>query len=253
MTYSIRDIGDWQAESCRLTVFPAEGFDIGRPDWWQQLVGEPPEVYNIQPKTGGLEQRGPYEGDQLVMVARAGRIDWVHTPLPQVDQQTDALLTIGSFPETSERFCRLLQQWIPEVSDVARLAFGAVLLLPVTDRVEGYKQLQPYLPDVRLDPEGSSDFSYQINRARDSSSGPGGLKINRLSKWSVAVVQHVTVSLGVGTAERYHGPQKFACRVEVDINTVPSGQSNLPRDRVVDIFGELVSLSREIVSSGDIA
>ena len=136
--------------------------------------------------------------------------------------------------------------------DLLIYAFGAVLLRPVENRQAGYQQIAAYLPHVQLDPEGASDFLYQINRPRNSNSGIPDLRINRLSKWSIAASMESTFSFGSTSAAHFPGPRHFACRLELDINTVPDFRDELAREQLPQIFQELVDLGKEIAKAGDI-
>ena len=111
---------------------------------------------------------------------------------------------------------------------------------------EGHEALDGFLPDVKVSPD-SSDFVYQINRRRPSKV-IGGLPLNRISKWTVQEVQALVFSADGHVLRR---PGKFACRVELDMNCVPSKQP-LPKDRVADLFTELVTLAAEVVSAGEV-
>ena len=132
------------------------------------------------------------------------------------------------------------------------MAFGVVLLSPMDSRVLGYRQLAAYLPAVNIDPDHSTDFFYQINRARDSATGITNLRINRLSKWSVAQISTAGLVLEP-TRILYHDvPQGYlACRLELDINTAAERREPLPRETVSNVWQELLNLGREIVIDGD--
>jgi len=133
----------------------------------------------------------------------------------------------------------LMLRWLAGCPPLQRLAFGAVLTRPVDDLLTGYRQISDYLPFVQLDPESSSDFSYQINRPRNSTV-ISGLRINRFSRWSVARVFASTFDTQIG------------CRVELDINTAQEFQGELPQEKLPVIIQELVDLGKEIAENGDI-
>ena len=105
-----------------------------------------------------------------------------------------------------------------------------------------------------MDLEHSSDFLYQINRARDSTTGIADLKINRLSKWSVAAIRTGGIILEPAGITYQQTPQAiFACRLELDVNTQPEGPDPLPRTQTTSVLTELIDLGREIIAEGDIA
>ena len=101
---------------------------------------------------------------------------------------------------------------------ISRLAFGTVAICPTSSRESGYRELSPYLPTFQLDAEGSSDFSYQINRPRQIAVDKKSCKVNRLGRWSVSAVRSVQMMLSEGSHPKSHATPAFhAVRVEVDI------------------------------------
>ena len=125
----------------------------------------------------------------------------------------------------------------------------------VVDRAEGYKSLQKYLPAVQLDPEGSSDFLYQINRKRESKVIKG-LTINRLQKWSVLAMHRMAFDVGIveGAQQQSRGVLSAplsAQRLELDINTQPDRTEPFQSKDLNAIYSELISLGEEIAVRGD--
>ena len=105
----------------------------------------------------------------------------------------------------------------------------------------------------QLDPEHSSDFAYQINRPRKSERGLQCLKINRLSKWSVILLQGFQISVGQGVPKLLPvAVPQAACCLQLDINTDEDHQTEFPRENIVAIFEELVESAQEIATKGDI-
>jgi len=244
----------WQAEILRLTAFPSPAAQLGEPTWWKDLVGEPPETKISQPRTGGQQEEGRFdESRKLVLRVEPTRIDWLLTPIDDWAREAKGIPTTGSFPESLQIFLQLMLRWFEFATcpAVQRLAFGATVLLPVENQQAGYRQISAYFP-FQLDPEGSSDFSYQINRPRDSTSGISGLRINRLSKWSVVRVTMGELALGPAVVGYSARQAHDVCRLELDINTAPDFQGELSREQLPQIFQELVNLGREIVREGDI-
>jgi hypothetical protein len=146
-------------------------------------------------------------------------------------------------------------RWLADPPPITRLAFGAALLDPVEDKLTGYRRLSEFLPAVQIDAEGSEDFFYQINRPRKSNLPIKGLRINRLSKWSVALIQSFRLTMiptsPVGV-QNFPGDKCHVCRVELDISTPADFQDELPREKLADIFRELAELGSEISLRGDI-
>ena len=140
---------------------------------------------------------------------------------------------------------------VPEMPPLNRMAFGAVVLLPVTDPEQGYRTLSDYLP-FDIDRTKSSDFMYQINRQR-SSKTVSDLKINRLMKWSVGLSGRSSFVIGEqGLALTTSQTIATNCRIDLDINTNYDVSLSIPHDRLNPLFMELQELAREIVQEGDI-
>jgi hypothetical protein len=145
-----------------------------------------------------------------------------------------------------------MTRWLGHCPPLVRLAFGVVVFEPVGDRVEGYRRLGEHLPGIHLDPDGSYDFFYQINRPRNSTVVET-LKINRLSRWSVS--RFVPIRLMIAPPSIQSAPvgaQQEACRIELDINTAAEFAGELPGARLAQLFEELKNLAVEIATRGDI-
>lgn len=247
-------VESWQVMSMRVTAFPAEALKSEEQSWWRDLVGYDPETVFSRPKAGQYQAEGEFEGRRLSLSLRLDRIDWSLTPVVNVSEgQPTTLPLAGPFPEVLGSFMKIASHCLPLLPPITRLAFGAVLAQPVEDSRSGYVQIAKYLPSVELDPEGSSDFLYQINRPRASNVGIERLRISRLTKWSVSTVRLVSVALQKTAITTVGlGPGDSACRLELDINTAPDFEGMLPADKLPEILQELVDLAREIAAKGNI-
>jgi hypothetical protein len=244
---------DWEVETLRASNFLASNANVNAEKWWQSVVGAEPETEVVKSKVGEKVQQGPF-GDtaQLTLRLQPTRIDWLLSPTVQ-EQRTAGISSVGRFDEICPRFVELVDRWFSLSPPLSRIAFGAIVMFPVVDLVQGYRQLQEYLPVLKIDPEGSSDLLYRINRKRDSQSGIKDLKINRLISWVVASIEYRALEVFPGhTAVAAPSAQTFACRVEMDVNTGAefSGQFSPVQSPVV--FKELVQLGYEIVEKGDV-
>ena len=241
--------GVWRVETIRLTAFPAAG---PRPSpgtfeaWWLTLFGAPHENSTHDLKNGVKQLRGPV-GDAF-MVANENPVSFEWRRLPsdptQPPPQPDSLMP---FPDIAPAFQDVALRWLrlDNRPPLRRLAFGTTLLNPVADRQTGYEILNHYLPDVQVD-LSSHDFLYQINRRRPSTV-VDNLLLNRLSKWHTQRVQGLVIGAD-GTLIRQ--PDTFACRLELDINSVPSGET-LPSEHLPHLFTELVTLASDLTRDGD--
>lgn len=247
-------ISAWQTEFLRLTAFSVPVSPVGDVDWWETLIGGQPETSVVRPREGERRMEGAFESARLVIQIRPARIDIHMIQSPDRERTDIGFLTIGLFNEVLTPFSQLVNNWLNLEScpEMRRIAFGAVLLYPVENKVIGYRQLAPYLQYVNLDPDNSSDFLYHINRPRQATSGVANLIINRLSKWSVA--QIAMAGFVVEPTQIFQEITRgyVACRLELDISTNAERREPLPRFELPQIFTELVNLGREIVVEGDV-
>ncbi len=245
-------LSKWEAQMLRLTVFPSPAADIVTHNWWEELVGEPPVDVRSQPRMGSRQEGGPFARGKLVLNIEPIRIDWLYT---NVSDPNSPSVSVGPFEENLGLFQELVERWfnLETAPSAVRLAFGAILLAPAETREEGYRQLSPYLP-FDLDPVGSRDFLYQINRPRAPRSKIEGLSINRLTKWSVMSSHEVLFAVTPDKSEQI-GIEKvrYACRLELDINTSPEFEGELSREEQSGTFRELVEIGTEIVLEGDVS
>lgn len=245
----------WQTETLRLTLFHSSDAQIVEPTWWDDLQGGPPESRDLRPKIGEQRDIGSFEDGRLVLAIRQGRIDWLFTVDIDAPPNGEGIPTIGDFPACLGKFHDLMLSWfgIGTCPSAKRLAFGVVLLQPVENLALGYRQLSAYLPCVELDYEGSSDFLYQINRPVSSSSEVVDLRVNRLSKWSVARQIRMRGEIPIGSPSVTISPseESFACRLELDINTTPDFEAGLTREQLPVVFQELVNFGKQIAQEGD--
>ena len=235
-------VDDWRVDVLRLTAFPAPGPPTANAEAsWLALFGAPHERSSQDLKNGVTRLMGTVNDAFMVAVENPISFEIQRLasdpgqPPPSPDTLPDSLGVVSAFRDLALRWLGL-----ENCPPLRRLAFGAILLKPVSDQQKGYETLDKHLPDVTVDPS-SSDFLYQINRRRPSTA-VGGLPLNRLSKWSIQQVQELMISPGDGLTRR---SETFACRLELDINSVPS-KKPLPKDRLPALFEELVGLANEM-------
>ena len=233
----------------RLTAFPVDPVSVDEKGWWKELTGTDPETETKKK----LERQydGTYEDAGLQLTVDPVRVQWARFPLVDPKDMPDEFPNIGTFPDASDYFLSMMEKWLSKSPPLKRLAFGTVLLQSVENRESGYRLLNDYLDYVQLDPN-ASDFTFQINRCRASDSGVDGLKINRLMKWTLFRWEiGINVSEG-GKSPRHLTPSKgFACRLELDINTVPDIENDLPNDRLIPLWKELIHIAHDIAAEGD--
>jgi hypothetical protein len=236
-----------------VTLFAQAGVELPASDWWLAVVGEPPESKTERLRESLQTMEGHLGKAKLILNVLASRVDWIVGFDPNLDQELNESPNVGPYPDVLESFGGKIFPWLKSGPAVIRLAWGATLKQPMADRVAGYRKLQEYLPSLKLDPENSSDFQYQINRPRKSKVVEG-LTLNRLQKWGVLAFHSLQFQVGATQAQiqRRLDQVLHACRVELDINTAEDRTEVLPKERVGDLLQELVGLGDEIVTRGDI-
>jgi hypothetical protein len=256
-------MSEWLTDGLRVTVFyqaptdPARDLDSRK--IWEELTGATPDRSTNDARNLRFEAAGPWGSDVWLVVQRIpGRLDVFLTVIP-AETLAEAAVGIRHIGRLDDRRALVEQaggKLIAMASGVSRIAFGATLLIPVSDRVEGYKRLAPFLPGVTLVPE-MHDFAYQVNRQRHEPLPVNGTKqilVNRLQKWHVVVMNHVQVLMqgsGVPFATQAM-PIGYACRVELDLSTDGQQVEPLPADRVKPLFLRLVEYAVEIANKGDV-
>lgn len=242
-------LSSWLAETLRVTAFPRPGNLIPEQNWWFEIVGQLPEKKTDQPRTGMVIEEGSFQNGKLILAVHPARIDWRYEPADEMMQVPDQFGNVGEFTAALRTFVSSMREWLSlnNIPPLRRLALGVVLLQPVEDIKEGYRVLSQYLP-FDIDDMTSSDFLYQINRRRDSQVEIPDLRVNRLTKWSVASL--IPMQIEPGPIVRF--PAQFACRLEMDINTVPEFERELEHQKLESLLEEFAELSEEIVENGDI-
>ena len=244
---------NWRVESFRMTTFhqstdePAE--DVAA--LWESVAGGKPEQVSLRSQEDLTLVEGLYGGNRLVFTRRPDRIDWNLQCAPRPPNvPAVGFITMGPLPDLVPLFLEISRKWLIISSGITRLAFGSVLLAATDDLPAANEKLNSLLPKVELDPTGSFDFFYQINRRRQSNSN-GQVVINRLSRWTITQGGSFEVDVQGNTEPQFKA--HFACRLELDINTAGALGSVVAGEAAVQSFEELVQLGREIAEKGDIS
>lgn len=241
----------WITESLRGTVFGEISFEDAK-GWWSEYMDSDPDSETVKAKAGQYSAHCDFMGGVLSLEIQPGRADWyLRSKRPEEMEELD-YPNFGPIDAPLQKLADIFKTWVEDRSGLVRMAFGGVLLLPTDGRQDAYETVQQMLPAVDIDIENSADFFYQINRPRPSTSGIDGLVLNRLCKWSVLRLFGGSYRLDsdkslISTSLQ----EKFAVRLELDINTSPDFQDMLPVDRQSSVFDELIALGLEISESGD--
>jgi hypothetical protein len=245
---------EWSAEQIRLTAFALPGAANPMLErWWEAIVGTPPDEATTNLKMGLRTLAGSFHTGKLILKLELNRIDWLF--VPQGPDPATGLSgefpSLGPIHENLKLFTDITERWLnqDDIPDLVRIAFGAIVTHPEPDRRSAYLRLPDYLP-LRIDPE-STDFNLQINVPSVTRTGIDGLRINRLSRWAIMGLARVAFQAeggGIGaTTSQY---VNHALRVEVDINTSGDLRTALPRERLIDLYRELVAFGRDILTVG---
>lgn len=241
----------WQVETLRITVFPSEIAEVSVAKLWDSVIGRDPDEIRFQ--RGKIDAREVEFGNgRLVLAKQDDRIDWLYLSKPAGDLDSERLQLpiIGNLEGELKTFTAWANPWFEssDMHSITRLAFGAVLLIPVKSVEEGNSVLSDFLPNMNL--RNVRDFNYQGNRRRQSRVD-SGIVINRLSKWNVYSGQLMKLAANPMQAPQVYDP-KIACRLELDINTFQERREPLPTRKLSKMFKELVKLGIEISEKGDI-
>jgi hypothetical protein len=250
------DFRDWAAEQLRCSAFILRGASRPADYWWRKLAEAEPEQVTSNPRLGSSQAVGRFGPGTFVVSAQPDRVDWFLGALPletasiQGSTARDPMPpSIGGASDAFDFFSELSKRWLAfeEIPDLNRLALGGVLSHQENDKRAAYLRLPDYVP-VRVDPE-SSDFLYQISLPAQTRSGVEGLMINRLSKWAVTMFKLIALNAPGGPLT-HDLTTTIALRSEIDINTAQEYQNELPKDRLAQIFDELVEYGRDLIANG---
>jgi hypothetical protein len=234
-------------EQLRLTAFlpsPAEGTDT----WWSRANDGKPPVSEVTQKRGGssvYQSEGPCGNGNLSLTVQEGRYDWVLNPI--IDPADSApIVSVGNFDDAGEIFFRAMRQFLDSAPLCSRIAVGISIFVPVKDRPTGYEALNLLLANsVKLDPQNSSDFIYNINRPRKSE--VADLLLNRLSQWMVGAHYQISFpTIGVPSIA-------YTVKLTLDLSSDQNYPNGLSSSVQKGIFEELFRFGREIAEKGDIA
>lgn len=226
--------------------------DTTKKSWWDQVVGEDPVTGEIDYQRNLQTLRGPINDNSLIMIHQPERIDWIleatldkaQGPMPP---------TLGSMSDrTLEPLVKIVKNWLGICPRTYRLAFGAIIVKQTDNVQTGCEEIQPYLPNVKLNPKGTSDFSYKINRPKKSSVKPN-VTINRVNEWSIEVSSNLGITMGSSrkAVVSTNIQNLHLCKLGLDINTAIQ-DSLISGDEATEIFQELIRHGQEIAKKGDV-
>ena len=242
----------WYVEVLRWTTFLP---DIAEPknltSWWPRVsgLGKSDEAHR-QPV--GHSESGTIGQDVLRLHWAPGRIDWI---LTRKEDESETARQLTPLEEARKRFRTFIDRWTKQkfVPAAKRLALGCIIAHPVPTREDGYRFLAPFVSKfVKLSPNDSRDFFYQINRPR-SSKTKRGVEINRLSKWMTSQTQAMHINITPAQVVSQKGDQvATAARAEFDVNTEGKLIGEFTPSQQMALFDEFDKLIVELSTKGDI-
>jgi hypothetical protein len=239
---------DWLIESLRFTIFYG-GEDSDPAPLWKRVTGEDPEEVRSQPKRKSLVEEGRWIDGKLTTGMANERLDVVYVGEQKEDDPGYA--SVGDFNTAIKHFRQAIGVVTSIERPVRRIAFGAAFFRPTPDREQGYRELNELLHDVTLDPEGSRDFLYRINRPRTVNIADAAVIINRLSTWAASVRKSLRLEQSGDMEVVKTSDPQVAVRVEVDVNTDPTA-GPFDRPQVEAIADRLIEFGKEISERGDV-
>ena len=250
------DFGDWDVESLRMSIFfPRGAHPNVRAGLWERVTGEQPDSIDSRPRERISRETGTIGGNSFVFVNQDERIDWLLQPIvvPSLQPPTSTTLpTLETVEKALAIFRNAIRYSLETIPVVQRLAFAPVLIKDAANLNVGFGQLSTHLPHLSLGSAYGADFIYQINRRRRSNSVPHA-QINRLAKWSMEMVGGVAVRMGPSGQPDVRDTGTSATRkLALDINTTPE-TSTISKAKIPGLFEELVTVSRELATKGDIS
>ena len=246
--------GAWDVESLRVTIFCPSGTNYStRTDLWARVTGTQPETIDSKPREGVTRVIGSIGQNSLILSIQDGRIDWLVQPvLPPPNRQAPPLLMLKDVYGVVPVLENAIGRSLATTTTVLRLAFGSALIKQASNSAEALKELSKYLSRLDMDMDEGSDFIFQVNRRRRSESVRHA-RINRLAKWSTAQVGGIEVQVEPTGQPHVKGTNLvFIRRLDLDINTTPN-TSAMSKDRIPALFGELVMLTDELATKGDVS
>lgn len=246
------DESEWLAESARAVYFFASPLAV-KPeslcDLWKEASGA--DSCRLTTTYDGHAVSGDC-GDNILILKSAElgqRIDWQLTERPRTD--FPPWREAGKLTEKRDRLERVIERFRPhDHAPIVRIGIGFDAYLKATDACDCIRTLS-MLTKVAMSPEHTTDFLFQINRRRASLT-QAGVTINRFTRFAAAeVILPVPVAGGAILTPKPYQSQGFRSRLEIDLNTMdpdgPDGVSLL----AAELFGELLSLSSQILCNGD--
>ncbi len=239
----------WEANTVRLTLFPAEPLNPGA-DFWRPLFQSEPDAEETRPKEGIKRQTAPWGDGVAEVQSTPARLDVTLVP-PSVEtpqgQFVMPSLTFGPILEQLDRFAEPVLAWLSDPPfKVNRIAVSGNAMVEKETREETYEVLKRHIRSVAVNPSTMREFLYRINWQRPS-------KIvdyyNDIQFWSSINFQ------GRALVNEQMPPvimqQKLLAQLQFDVSTPEDRPTHLGPSELAPIFIELLDLVRASVTEGE--
>lgn len=252
---------EWQVEQLRFTWFFASRPSLLLEQRWKAVASVLPNIEIIQRFPNFVyraEVQGPepFASGWLTLHLEEARMDIFFGGRALVAQVPTTQAPVAGLLENqfAAMWDYLKQRDALFATPANRIAIGFIALSRVSSKAEGYRVLDELLDSVKLDPEGSSDFLYQINRPTEVEFTGRKVPVNRFTRWSVMYRPTPTVLLNEGGTSGdpvRQGGEEFWVRLEADINTAPGAFDDLPLDNQVEAFAALKRVADRLAKGED--
>ncbi|KUY80639.1 hypothetical protein [Burkholderia sp. RF4-BP95] len=242
---ALPDIGAWEVQSLRASFISQQ--PVGKAeDWWQIAVGVAPEQVTSKPNVLEHSETGAFGPGRLDMRIAFNRADWIYSA---VDAGGPKLPILGGAADFLSALRKPVKTWLEAKGNEVpwvRVAFGAVLLMPVDSIKDGNAAIGDYLPILNSKESNVKDLFVQVNYPRESKNLDGSV-VNRLIKLSTLSLQLINIT-PVGPVPSIS--DSMYCRAELDFSTPVDHANPLPADKIVGIFDELIDSAEAMVKEG---
>ena len=238
----------WRIANLRFTAFASEmPFPATRGELFQDFFGFTHDEETDR-KREFMSEFSSVKGGVLYQTTISGpKIDFTVSPALSPIEVPDGMPSLPQEGNFEAIFSDAAKRLIKKMPRFARLAAGAHFILPSAGKEEGYRAMQIFLPTIKIDPVGSSDFQYRINRRRNLSLQEKSVSINRLVTWGCLGFKLQMM----GNTSTHVGD---AVSAMTDVNTDPSFDiSSFTSEVQLTIIETLFNYSRELAEKGDVA
>jgi len=230
---------DWLPYQLRFSLIGLEE-GVTPPDL-NELYGIEIQNTSITGPRKDVRQMGVYGAGMLSMNRTQSRVDFVWESLAPLK----GLVPLGAIDQAAPLLLDPIRDFITQHS-WGRVAFGSACGAEVNDRISGYRQLDERISAVAVDPEGSTDFLYQVNQPLSTEVEGRSIVLNRFQRWSVSKIRFSVVE-AEGAEGEIEIPELMIAQVVLDFNTPANSDTRLSGEIAVGILELAVSEAQNII------